>query len=130
MVGRAAGKRRKSGRFDSPGPAVPCLAPVGIPRPIGERTPAVKYIIEDRYASIYSQVLPGYRDGPSCPVTFNKRLQVSKWWNRTGGYMARVIRTGCDGRRYYAVMERPGPSDTVDVLEAGQRCNYCPAVLG
>jgi hypothetical protein len=90
----------------------------------------MQYIIEDRYASIYSTVLPDYRVGPSCPVTFNKRLQVSKWWNRRGGYQARVIREDANGRRHYAMVQQPSLSETVDVLEAGQRCNYCPAVLG
>lgn len=87
-------------------------------------------IINDRYASIYSQVLPGYRVGPSCPVTFNTRLQVSKWWNRRGGYQARVLREDPNGRRYVMLMERPSQYDNVDVIEAGQSNNYCPAVLG
>jgi len=90
----------------------------------------MKHIIEDRYASIYSQVMPGYRDGPSCPVTFNKRLQVSKWWNRQGGYEARVIREDANGRRGVYLIHKPSPGDTPTVMEAGQYCNYCPAVLG
>jgi hypothetical protein len=90
----------------------------------------MKHIIENRYASIYSQVMPGYRDGPSCPITFNKRLQVSKWWNREGGYMARVRRQMPNGQWVYALEQKPGPNVVVDVMEAGQYCLYCPPVLG
>ncbi len=90
----------------------------------------MKHIIEDRYASIYQTYLPGYRVGPSCPVVFNKRLQVSRWWNRQGGYMAFCRFTGTDGRGYVRVMQRPTASDDVITLEAGQRCDYAAPVLG
>ncbi len=89
----------------------------------------MKHIIENRYASIYSTYLPDYRVGPSCPVVFNKRLQVSKWWNRQGGYEAVVWYQGGDGRKYLAVTQKPTASDNVLVVNAGQRGDY-PAVLG
>ena len=106
------------------------LVPGSKPLAASEGTLEVKHIIEDRYASIYSQVMPDYRVGPSCPVTFNTRLQASKWWNRRGAYQARVIREASDGRRYVYLVQRPSEHDEIDVIEAGQYNNYCPPILG
>lgn len=90
----------------------------------------MKHIIEDRYASIYSTVLPDYRVGPSCPVVFNTRLQVSRWRNRRGGYQAVVVREH-NGRRCTFLETRPtsGAGEPV-IMEAGQYSSYYPAVLG
>lgn len=90
----------------------------------------MKHIIEDRCASIYSTYLPGFRDGPSCPVVFNKRLQVSRWWNRQGGYQAYCSYVGADGREYVRLVQKPTESDNVLTFKAYQRADYITPVLG
>lgn len=80
----------------------------------------MRHIITDRFASIYATQLPGYRDGASCPVCFNRR---------TGRYEAFVTGERADGTRYTTMRAQPHSSDIVQTMRAGQRADYYAAVL-
>lgn len=79
----------------------------------------MRYIITDRFASIYATQLPGFRDGVSSPVCFNRR---------TGRYMAFVVsRFATHG---IVPRERPTLGDgPVLTMTAGQRADYFPAAI-
>ncbi len=81
-------------------------------------------------ASLYASI-NDMRVGPSCPVCFNQREQVSKWWNRRGAYQAFVVRQDANGRRYMALVTRPSPNDGEPVvMQRGQYSNSYPHLLG
>ena len=75
-----------------------------------------KHIIDNRYASIYSAPMPGYRDGASSPVVFVERER------KYHGFITCPIL----GHHH---CERPHTSLRPHVMEAGQYGSGYPAVL-
>lgn len=79
------------------------------------------YAAADRFASIYASPMPGYRDGPSTPVSF---------YQYQNEYRAPVWREGWNHEKRLVWLHKPHRLDgEVLTLEAGQGGSGYSAVV-